>query len=38
MDAYRQLEQETGKRQPWIKNASFINAKEAIASGEMGTQ
>ncbi|KAF7593230.1 hypothetical protein BBP40_011771 [Aspergillus hancockii] len=36
LETYRRLYRETGKQQPLIKNASFINAKEAMAAGEMG--
>ena len=38
IETYRKLEAETGQTMPWIKSASFINAKEAIANGEMGCQ
>jgi len=38
IEAYRYLEKKTGKPQPWIKSASFINAKEAIANGQLGCQ
>lgn len=38
INAYRTIEAETGRTQPMIKSASFINAKEAIANGEMGCQ
>lgn len=38
IEAYRKLEAETGKPQPWIKSASFITAAEAIANAEMGCQ
>lgn len=38
IECYRKMEKETGKQMPWIKSASFINAKEAIANGEMGCQ
>ncbi|KAH8433966.1 uncharacterized protein LDX57_011602 [Aspergillus melleus] len=36
LETYRRLHKETGKKQPLIKNANFINAKEALAQGEIG--
>jgi transaldolase len=38
LDTYHRLFKETGKRQPLLKNASFITAQEAMAAGEMGCQ
>ncbi|OJJ96423.1 hypothetical protein ASPACDRAFT_125025 [Aspergillus aculeatus ATCC 16872] len=36
LETYCRLYKETGKRQPLIKNANFISAKEAFAQGEIG--
>ncbi|KAM3414867.1 hypothetical protein BST61_g10010 [Cercospora zeina] len=36
LETYAQLYEETGKEQPLLKQASFINAKEAMAAGEHG--
>ena len=38
LEAYRRLYKETGQDQPLMKNASFVNAEEAMAAGEMGCQ
>ncbi|GKT42719.1 transaminase htyB [Colletotrichum spaethianum] len=36
IETYKRLYRETGQEQPFVKNASFISAKEAMAAGEMG--
>ncbi|KAK6224484.1 transaldolase b [Colletotrichum tabaci] len=36
IETYKRLYKETGREQPFVKNASFISAKEAMAAGEMG--
>ncbi|PPJ59557.1 hypothetical protein CBER1_09799 [Cercospora berteroae] len=36
LETYARLYKETGKEQPLLKQASFINAKEAMAAGEHG--
>ncbi|KAH7123491.1 hypothetical protein B0J13DRAFT_511881 [Dactylonectria estremocensis] len=36
LDTYKRLYRETGKEQPFLKNASFISVEEAMAAGEMG--
>ncbi|KJX99026.1 transaldolase like protein [Zymoseptoria brevis] len=36
LETYARLYRETGKEQPLLKQASFINAKEAMAAGEHG--
>lgn len=36
LETYKRLYKETGKAQPFLKNASFISVKEAMAAGEMG--
>ncbi|KAJ6443570.1 transaldolase [Purpureocillium lavendulum] len=36
LQVYRKLFKETGRDQPLMKNASYISAKEAMASGELG--
>lgn len=36
LETYRRLYKETGKEQPFLKNASFISPKEAMAAGELG--
>ncbi|KAI1822160.1 hypothetical protein F4861DRAFT_551005 [Xylaria intraflava] len=38
IETYKRLYKETGKEQPFVKLASFISAKEAMAAGEMGCQ
>ncbi|EPE08541.1 transaldolase [Ophiostoma piceae UAMH 11346] len=38
LEAYRRLYKETGQDQPLMKNASFVNAEESMAAGEMGCQ
>ncbi|TGJ79417.1 hypothetical protein E0Z10_g9347 [Xylaria hypoxylon] len=36
IETYRRLHKETGKEQPFVKLASFLSAKEAMAAAEMG--
>ncbi|KAH6887014.1 hypothetical protein B0T10DRAFT_406976 [Thelonectria olida] len=36
IETYKRLYKETGKEQPFVKNASFISPQEAMAAGEMG--
>lgn len=36
LDTYRRLRRETGRRQPLMKLASFISAKEVMAAAEFG--
>lgn len=36
MDTYKRLHKETGRRQPLMKLASFISAKEVMAAAEFG--
>ncbi|KAF4970366.1 hypothetical protein FZEAL_10058 [Fusarium zealandicum] len=36
IETYKRLYKETGKEQPFVKNASFITPQEAMAAGEMG--
>ncbi|KAI0873756.1 hypothetical protein GGS24DRAFT_490483 [Hypoxylon argillaceum] len=36
IETYKRLYKETGKEQPFVKLASFLSAKEAMAAGEMG--
>lgn len=36
LETYRRLYKETGREQPFLKNASFISPQEAMAAGEMG--
>ncbi|KAK1978322.1 hypothetical protein LZ30DRAFT_800514 [Colletotrichum cereale] len=36
IETYKRMYKESGKEQPFVKNASFISAKEAMAAGEMG--
>ncbi|CAK7218363.1 hypothetical protein SBRCBS47491_003484 [Sporothrix bragantina] len=38
LDLYRRQYAATGKRQPLVKNASFVSQEEALAAGEMGCQ
>ncbi|CAK7272092.1 hypothetical protein SEPCBS57363_004958 [Sporothrix epigloea] len=38
LDLYRRQFAATGRRQPLVKNASFISPEEAMAAGEMGCQ
>ncbi|KAI0505985.1 hypothetical protein F5B22DRAFT_651149 [Xylaria bambusicola] len=36
LETYKRLYKETGKEQPFVKLASFLSAKEAMAAAEMG--
>lgn len=36
LDTYRRLYKETGRRQPRVKLASFLSAREAMAAAEFG--
>lgn len=36
IETYKRLYKQTGKEQPLVKGASYISAKEAMATGEMG--
>lgn len=36
LDTYRRLHEETGRRQPRVKLASFLSAREAMAAAEFG--
>ncbi|KAI1160359.1 hypothetical protein F5B18DRAFT_513245 [Nemania serpens] len=36
IETYKRLYEKTGKEQPFVKLASFLSAKEAMAAGEMG--
>ncbi|KAJ5525165.1 hypothetical protein N7494_011815 [Penicillium frequentans] len=38
LETYKRMYKETGKEQPFLKNASFISPEEAMAAGEMGCQ
>ncbi|CAL5873300.1 uncharacterized protein PFLUO_LOCUS7571 [Penicillium psychrofluorescens] len=38
LETYKRLYKETGKEQPFLKNASFISPEEAMAAGELGCQ